>query len=259
MEIPDRVGTVRVRILGDGSFFISRRDKEVEKYLDKHFHRLGREPRWALGSGNNKSIAELEPLFAGKTVYLVGKGPSLDHLTADMFGNEDSPIICINEAIHAVDKLNVKNPTFAIQQDAGLKDTCQPKRGNLLVGNSARHFNGEFERKYVFNAKVYVEKNELTVCVAIEIAKALCATGFVMYCFDGCTVGNTGYSSIVSYPPTAGGDPKRFLDHKRRILARIGERQVTWITPEVPVEASPYTPLPLQDSPEEHHDDQTQC
>jgi len=259
VDIPDRIGTVRVRKLGDGSFFISRKNSEVEQYLDKHFTRVRGECRWVPTQIKEKTINDLVPLFAGKKVFIIGKGPSLDLVIEGIFGPDDSPIICINESIHHIEVLRIRNPIFAIQQDTGLKDTCKPKFGELFCSHMSKNFYANFPRKYIFHPTEYVGSNsELTVNVAIEIAKFLGAVQFVMVAFDGCTTGNTDYSTIVPYKPTKGGSPNRFLDHRRRIETHLKGIKTSWLTPKVPELTSSDTLQPLQHSPQAHHDAQTE-
>lgn len=61
-------------------------------------------------------MSELRPLnVEGQTVYIIGKGPSLLNLTAEMIGS--GPVVTLNHAILYVRKLALPNPIYAMQKD----------------------------------------------------------------------------------------------------------------------------------------------
>src|SRR5690606_22645415 len=105
---PTEVEGRRVRIHRDGSFSVSRISSKARDDLNARFVQL--EPdRW-LPSYAAKNLKDLESTFSGKIVYIVGKGPSLDLI--EKLPIQDSPVICINEAIHKIEELEISNPIF---------------------------------------------------------------------------------------------------------------------------------------------------
>lgn len=229
MQVPSKIGNVRIRTMADGSFMISRRDKDVEAYLDEHYMRLKNQLLWVPRPVKQANMPMLIPVFDGKPCNIVGKGPSLDRIKEATF--TPGPIICINESIHAVEPLQLPNPLFLIQQDAGLRDTCRPKLATTgcLIAKMSQHYYANVPNVYVFEPRSYVGTNsELTVCCTIEIAKALGASSFQFLAFDACVNKNTRYAEAIGYPSTLGGLPARFLNHRARIEAHLTGYEATW-------------------------------
>lgn len=230
--IPTHVGTMRTRVCEDGSFFVPRTDHKLIKALDERYTRVGNELRWCPKSRGEQCIKELTEVFKGKDCYIVGKGPSLDHLSATDFPNPDGIIIAVNESIHKVESLQLPNKTYMIQQDNWLKDTCRPKRADLLLAYPSRYWYADCPNKYVFHfADIGLKKNSLTVIYAIAIAKLSGAIHLEMMCFDACTAQNLDYAKCVGYEPSKGGKPSRFLTHKTSIMGAIHNTHHKFVTP----------------------------
>jgi hypothetical protein len=234
-QLPRELFGERLRVLSDDSVMLARKNERVEAYLDEHFVRVGHQRRWYPKNVGNHSVDELAPLFDGQYVYVVGKGPSLDKLSKATFSEHpDAPILAINEAIHRVEAVDPPNQIIAIQQDAGLKDTCQPNRAGskILISMFSRHHYARFPETYPFvHARYGLVRTNLTVLCAIAISKYYGATGFGLCCFDACTNQELDYAKSIGYSPTRGGSPSRFLSHRRRIDEALGGMPVDWITP----------------------------
>lgn len=253
-KIPDVIHGVRVRqSSGDGSYWIPKDNKKVEDYLDKHCIRLPGKKRWIPRHNSDNKIEDFRDKFAGETCYIVGKGPSLDHLRWEHFLDPDAPIIALNEAIYAVEKLGLPNPTFGLQQDATLRASCLPERSPIFVSEKALHFYAIYEKAYVFsNAELKLNTSALSVSAAIAIAKKLGVQGFELVCFDACVSGNTDYAKCVGYKPTWGGRPERFLTHRQRILRHAQDVPIKWTIPEAPVGATADKSQQSPDNRKEH-------
>ena len=251
--VPAQINNQRITVHGDGSFTIPRRNREAEAYLDKHFRRVPGERRWFKQAHTGLDMEELRPIFEGKKCYIIGKGPSLDSITAGAFDEPTAPIIAINESIHTIEKLGLPNPTFALQQDMGLRDTCKPSRGKLLVSTHAQHWYAEFLNKYVYDYKeLGVKQTQLSVICAIEIAKKYGTTSFDLICFDACVNKNIAYAKCVGHEPT--GDAKRFLTHPKHIEKHVQGYKVNWVIPTTdPSSASPYKRELPSTHPVKHH------
>jgi hypothetical protein len=61
------------------------------------------------------SVLSLKDKYAGQTLWVVGKGPSLAYLTPDHIGA--GPVIAINESIVTVQEFGLPNDLYSIQKD----------------------------------------------------------------------------------------------------------------------------------------------
>lgn len=255
--VPASYANMRITTHVDGTFTIPRRNREVMSYLDENFERVGRnELRWKRRSFPNLGIDNLKQVFENKTVYIVGKGPSLDYLTKEHFKDDSSIIIALNEAIHKVETLGLKNPTFMLQQDMALRNTCKPKKASIFISMHAQHWYSDFKNKYIYNPrKMNLTGSQLAAICAIEISKRLGAKDFQMVSFDACVTKETAYAKCIGHDSTAGGDPKRFLKHRKFLDRRLAGYIVKWITPkEAPSVASSYTPLHKSSNQKKRHE-----
>jgi hypothetical protein len=214
-----------------GEYWIVRPHRLAEKFLDEHCHRVPGQLKWTSRFISDHRIDELHPVFMGKVCHIVGKGPSLDHLRSEHF--HSGPVIALNEAIHAVEELQLKNATHALQQDAKLRATCLPKRSPIFVETKAANYYGNVENAYLFqNAALGLNPSSLSVTAAILIAKTLGATSFRLLCFDACVNQKTTYAKRIGYKSTWGGSPERFHKHRSKILRRAKPLDVEWVIPE---------------------------
>jgi len=253
-NIPNVLGRVRVREAPDGTLYITRRDKVAESFLDKHATRIKNQLRWYPIFDEKLQINYLKPEFNGSKCYIVGKGPSLDHLRQEHFP-ERWPIICLNEAVHQVEKLGLSNSIYGLQQDAKLKKKCLPKRGRLFVSVKAANFYAGEKDVYIFDSRHYkLSMNSLSVSAAIAITKSLGATGYELLCFDACVNKKLEYAKCIGYDASWGGHKKRFLTHRPKIIARAGGLPTKFTIPEAPASASSGTPQQSPRNPKERRD-----
>lgn len=210
----------RGRVMSDGTIYFPRLNNQLLKDLKRDYIRLPNQNRFFKKyQGDSKSFSSIESQFRGRPVYIIGKGPSLDRVSEDVF-RDDSPILCINEAIKHVETLDLSNPLYAVQQDHQLKNGCLPARGGIFVSYRARRAYDDFEDKYVFYPEHFnCCRTTLTVLVAMRIASSLGSTRYRMLAFDGALKKDTRYASCVPYKSTSGGKPERFYNHGLRIQA----------------------------------------
>ena len=235
LKLPAVINKSRIRTHGNGSISIVRKDRVAEAYLDAKMDRCKGELRWMPkfipGTSN---LAVLQPIFAGNRCYIVGKGPSLDKATAKTFPDPRAPIIALNEAVLVIEKLDIPNPIFGLQQDAKLKDTCYPERAGIFVSQKAVPFYKDKPRVYAFSSLTYgLSINSLSVLAAIAIARSFGTKGFHFVSFDAATSRGKilDYAESVPYESVWGGDPKRFKTHRARMLASSRGLLVGWTTP----------------------------
>ena len=213
--LPISIQGVKARHNGDGSFSLPRCHKNVQRKLDKEYVRRPNELTWMPRIKATLIPEDFREAFAGKRCYLVGKGPSLDSLKS--FPTTD-PVMCMNESIHQVAKLGLKNKLFAVQQDMGLRDVCYSEGSVLFVSRAASHWYTDHENVAIYHPEDYCcTSSSLSAVCAISIARSLGASDFVLCCFDACTDKNTAYAKCIGYAPTRGGSPSRFLEQKKYI------------------------------------------
>ena len=113
-EVTCYPAVANIRKFADGTFGIPRRNATIEGIIDKDFVRFPNEPRWYPAHPCGNKFECLRPIFSGKPCYIIGKGPSLDRLTADYF-DRTSPILAVNESIHKIESFDLPNPIFMMQ------------------------------------------------------------------------------------------------------------------------------------------------
>jgi len=235
----------------DGSHWLARENAPVIAYMDQHYKRCASELRW-----ENKpayaSVSILSGLHLGSTFNIVGKGPSLDSLSAADLGGR--PTIAINEAIHSVEKLQ-SHDVYGIQQDTGLKETCWPAHGTLLLAKRCANWYTNLRNKCVYVPEDYgLRPTSISVAVALHLAKLMGARDCKLFAFDGCTNKDTAYARSVGYESTKGGKPERFLSHRPRIELTASELRlpITFVTEVDIFEPASCNTLPLLQHPQAH-------
>jgi len=224
--IPERIMGLRPRIFDDGTFFLTRCNLEIETLLSKDFCKFTNENRWYPRTRSTLRIENLIPYFKNRECYLIGKGPSLDKLIKEDFTNPEAPIICINESIHKIVSLELPNKLFVLQQDAWLRNTCRPKKEGviMLLAYSCQHWYHDFGDKFCFHyIEIGLNKHSISAVYAIAIAKLCKCTNFKLYAFDAAVNKNTQYADSVGYNSAVGGNPNRFLEHRKSLLIHAGK------------------------------------
>lgn len=229
---PDFVKGVRLRRHPDGSVWLSKRNRAVETYMDSRYLRMGRELRWHYPIDEPLSIKHLEGRYQERTCYIIGKGPSLDHLRPEHLG--DGPIIALNESVHQAEALiPCPKDLYLMQQDTGIN--CRPKAAVPLLYYYIKHLYPEVKKRYVFSDTDFGRsRHGLTVLVAIAAARYMGCKKVMLVCFDACVNKKTGYAKCIGHSPTKtkSGDEKRFLTHRRLILKEAQGLEVGWVIPE---------------------------
>jgi len=247
-RFPTVYGGCRIRQHSStGEYWIVRPHREAEKFLDEHACRVPGQLKWVPKFLSDRRIGELHSKFTDKVCQIVGKGPSLDFLRKEHF--TDGPIIALNEAIHAVEELQLDNDIHALQQDAKLRATCLPKRSPIFVETKAANYYGDIESAFLFqNSSLGLNPNSLSVTAAIAIAKTLGTSGFRLLCFDACVNQQTTYAKRIGYKSTWGGLPERFFGHRAKILGQAHPLNVEWVIPEALAGEASDKSLPLSDN-----------
>lgn len=159
-----------------GNVFLTVPNRQVEQYMNSN-HFVLENLRWALNN-TCSNIYDLKELFYNKKVYVVGKGQSINNLTKEDF-KEDYPIICINDSIHVIDKLNLPNIIFSISQDLNTGGKCLGKDKRIIIHSSLLPY-----YKDNINTYVFTETGRCTILKVIELMKQLKAMKLILYGFD---------------------------------------------------------------------------
>ena len=155
------------------------------------------------------SIVEfLKDRHKSETCYIVGKGPSLGHLTADYFGV--GPVITMNESILAVQELGLNNLIYSLQKDGcgilsehsecivqapNYQQMIRPKNNIsvFLQGGYADYCLADYPNRYVFDLYEdfgFSTPQTVSLRIAIAIAKLMDVLNIVLLCCDSLATGN---------------------------------------------------------------------
>jgi hypothetical protein len=153
-------------------------------------------------------LADLKGKHAGKPFYIVGKGPSLEHLRKEYF--EDGVIITLNNSIRVVQDLDLVKFIYSMQKDGcGIKNmhcTCpiqapnysdmvKPKHNIPVILEatiSANCLNGYPNVLIIDMGKDFGFGNvsEPSIRVAIKLALFMGASRLYLVCCDSLTNGS---------------------------------------------------------------------
>lgn len=196
------------RKLADGTLVLLRPDARSIKYLDENYCRVKGELKWHPVALNK---AVLEP-WRGKhkcEITIIGKGPSLDRLTA---AHITGPTIALNEAFAITQGLGVQ---YGTQLDAWMGPACLPSTGHLFCSARAHvHYKGNKNVTLTEPRQLGLAATPGSLSYAIALAELMGATSIRLACFDALVTGDCDYAKAVGYKPTNMGDPKRFLKHQ---------------------------------------------
>ena len=208
----------KVRTANNGMYYMIRNDATVEEYMDCHFQRVKNELKW-YAKIEKTDFKKFIDKYKNKVCNIIGKGPSLDLITQI---DNDGPIICINEAIHIVEKLNLKNDIYCVQQDTRLAGTCKPETGTLFINSIAKKYYEDIDNKYIYAPEsLKLRSTSLSALISIEIGKLFGCNSFELYAFDASMTMDTRYARSIGYRPKKHGDPKRFLRHRAMIEKQL--------------------------------------
>jgi len=236
-KVKERIMTIgfvlpsKVRILADGTFYLVRRDKAIEEYMDSNLTRYPNERKW-YPDVKDTDLDLLRDIFKGQTANIIGKGPSLDNLTAKDI--VDGPIIALNEAIHKVESLDLPNSTIVVQQDAHLEGKCIPSKDKtkMFISAMAGQCGKGFANRVVYKAvSLGLRDASLSAQIAIGLCKVFGITKIRMVCFDACVNKKTAYAECVGSKPEEHGKPERFLRHRKILDADLRRYSPEWVIP----------------------------
>ena len=200
-------------------------------------------------------IEEFRDIYKDHTIWVVGKGPSLQYLTSAHIGS--GPVITINEALIKIEELDLPNPIYSMQKDGGdrrqykysnpliLKPDCdyksncgdkcgnmyKPKKGATLLVHKHESFYcfADYSPRYVFDwVKLGLKCNRFSLVIAIRIGILMGCKKFCFISFDAHTTG-----CLDSYIPNIGITEinPAFRNYTWKVKRYLKNLDYIWITP----------------------------
>lgn len=199
-------------------------------------------------------INDLADRYAGMPGYIVGKGPSLEHLRSFHFKMELSPVIVLNDAIIKVQSLDLPNDIYSLQKDGCgkrlLSDQCKPDCGGRPHMVYPQDESITLIQQRVFSPyclprhknKIWIEAiaelgidepAEMAVVMAMELARIMGCGRLVMVSCDSLLDGN----ELRTFDPRSGrsevtGAGKFYAFSRKRILKKLEKYEHEFLTPE---------------------------
>ena len=137
---------------------------------------------------------KLKHKHPGETCWIVGKGPSLRYLRAEHFG--EGPIIALNDAIAAVQEINLTNPMYSLQKDGDEQHMLKPYDEIILILQDTPGYSRDWFPEHPVRILVdpinelgFDHVQVLVPRMAIEIAKQMGCTALKMMCCDSLVTG----------------------------------------------------------------------
>jgi hypothetical protein len=230
-----RIGKCRLRYYDTGVVYLSRNDRDATAWMDKHMVRLDGQLAWRPKCvfPEDRSVSELKPHF-GNHAYIVGKGKSADNLSADNFPTKD-PIIGVNEAFIAMEKLELPNMIFGTRQDAARGVTMPATTATMIIHSNILPIYSSYPRTYVFNAKkdFGMKHSSATVIVAIGFAIAMGVKVITMYGFDSYTVGSVEYGDMQNVNNKNSNNLHLLKQSDQLRLVNTDGVLIRWVTPDL--------------------------
>lgn len=196
-------------------------------------------------------INKFKDSFKEQTVWIIGKGPSLQYLTKEDI--DPGPVITINEAIIKIEEIGLPNFVFSMQMDGGKRkryphksnpdcdytpncgDRCghmyRPKKGATLLFHvyQALYCFPDYSPRYVFNSlDLGLPRSTFSIPVAVKIGILMGCNRFHFVSCDSYVNG-----CVESYIPNIGivGTRPGYMNQVRRTQPYLIGLDCKWITP----------------------------
>lgn len=224
---------IHIRQAENGDLWIPRECKEAIAFLDKEHVRQGNKLVWSLPVGERTVEAFADYCEAlSDEIYIVGKGASLDKLRKEHF-QAGRDIICINEAVHAIEALRLPNRITCIRQDnAGLE--ILPLRATVLAHVKIAELYSEYPKVVLFDPveDLGFPRLQVTAAAALAVARIAKCTQVSLYGFDATTTGDLSYTKYRN-KWNQSSDNKQLLNQKDILSTVTQGMNVTWYNPDL--------------------------
>lgn len=185
----------------------------------------------------NNTLSSLVGIHSGKPLYIIGKGPSLDAVTPELF-EPGCPIIAIAEAIKTIEDMYLTNPIYSLQREPGEEWIVTPRKATLLLSLRAKwelpFYQPRFVYDYTMDGGIMPRPSHCSAGDAVSIAALMGASEVKMISFDSYTNGEVGYSSCAEPQPLK---KKKAMNVYRQInkkiisFAKTFGMKISWIEP----------------------------
>jgi len=189
-----------------------------------------------------QDISVLKDKYKNKTVYIIGKGPSLKFLKKQDI--EDGVVITINDAIAKIEELNIDNDVYAMEKDGWYIEwtnhqeehdcsihSIMPTRYPVLLHKheSPNCIPDYFNRIIFNNLELGLEITRPSAISAIKIGELMGCDKFVLISFDACTIED--YSTYIPGTEEMENNPsyKNICVLMNQFLDKLNYK---WITPQ---------------------------
>lgn len=177
------------------------------------------------------------PIPPAEGAHIIGKGPSLDLLTAADFPDPSWPVLAVNESIRAIERLGPANPVFGITQDARVAAASRPQKGGWLLSAQAWKKGGgdNHPGAWRYRPEDYgCSTRTLTAAMALEFLALAGIRRARMHAFDARNGGALHYAASIGYEHTKYNKSKdrfrRYPDRLDKHAARLGI-ELEWMAP----------------------------
>ncbi len=215
-----------VRISDDGNLWLPMRRTHLVNWLDARYQRApGNELRWIPKQIGDSDVCEgvLADKHLDMTGYVVGKGPSLDHLSHHDFPGTKEPIFVLNEAIQPVQELMLPNPVYCVI-DPPLKERIPVNADVVIMVNVDTGWYGNHPQRISYSTRsLGLTKTPLTGEISIKLLQLMGVNRIIMLCFDASMDGSLEYAKSIGHSATKGGALLRFKRHYPRFIEKLGE------------------------------------
>lgn len=174
----------------------------------------------------------LKNIHNQRTCYIIGKGASLDRIASSCIltrikAEGSCPVIALNETITKIEKLELDNPVYSLQQD-GLEQCMRlPKKATLLLSHnrSDRYFT-DYPHRFIYDQvkDFHMPDKLFTACTAMEFAKLMGCSEIVFIAFDAVTDSDKGYPTCLGeLYRNSMNDGDRFKRFGEQLKLKVGE------------------------------------
>jgi len=213
-----------VRVSDDGNLWLPRKRTHLVNWLDSRYQRIpGGELRWMPKQIGDSDVCTgaLEKKHVDCVGFIVGKGPSLDHISHLDFPDPKSPIFALNEAVRPIQELLLPNPIYSVI-DPPLKEKILVDSDVFLLVNIDTGWYSNHPQRISYSTRsLGLTKTPLTGEISIKILQLMGIEKIVMLCFDACMGGELEYAKSIGHSATKGGALERFKRHRARFLGKL--------------------------------------
>ena len=170
--------------------------------LDRLYERVPGQRRWFPPSTSKSDVSLLDPL-KGRVCNIIGRGRSIDNLTAEDFPDPEEPVVCINGAADIVVPLDLPNPLYWLFLDRIASKEREPRGMTLLIRNYCKDLYPEHKNTLIIEYLMGNAEKTSSPIKAVQLCMLYGVSAFKFWGFDYCTKGSSltahGANSLDKY------------------------------------------------------------